>query len=397
MTGPLLFAFRGVPVVAHWSLLAMFLYLIFALSGGYLAAEYPGLSAFSHFAMAFAISTALWVSVALHEFGHSLWGEREGMTTQRIVLFAFGGLAVFADPPPSARASLRVLLAGPAVTAALVLVCAGSAALLEASGASEALTGTLVFVAVLNASLLVFNLLPAYPLDGGQALAALLLGRGMAVERVRTLVLRFGIAAGAAAVAIGVLGPLLDLLRADTPGGVLIGAGTLTFWGIVVIFLAGSVRSAPLGYFMPREFVVGDLLEPGPFEVKTGNSISGFMAELGRVRGHSTVALPVMRGDEIAGVVSPGLAARVPPNQRDKTAVDEIMLGKDNSTVLEPGTPLTEAYEALTEGSPDGVVVEDGRLLGVVTRPMVAQALLSARARARRGVNWPQGRSDAAV
>lgn len=134
-----------------------------------------------------------------------------------------------------------------------------------------------------------------------------------------------------------------------------------------------------------REFVVGDLLEPRRYSVRSGNTVAGFLAEIARERGHSTAALPVMRGEEIAGVISLGLAAEVPPGRRSSTSVDDVMLGAANAHTFSPRTPLVEADERLRRGPAAGVVVEDGRVLGVVTRSLVSQALQAARSGAARG------------
>jgi Zn-dependent protease len=119
---------------------------------------------------------ALFVIVTMHEFGHALACRQVGGRAERIVLWPLGGVA-YVDPPQRPGATLWSIAAGPLVNAVLVPVLAGLYLLARAAGwavaAPDAL-GLLRAIAYINLGLLLFNLLPVYPLDGGQILRSLL-------------------------------------------------------------------------------------------------------------------------------------------------------------------------------------------------------------------------------
>lgn len=147
---------RGIPILLHGSALAlMALYL-----GWTLLRE--GWVAWADAALVLLLASA---SVLLHELGHALSARWFGVGTREITLYPFGGLALLTREPPTARAELVISLAGPAVN--LVL------ALLGALLVPEPLGGLVV---ALNLGLGLFNLLPAFPMDGGRVLRALLSG-----------------------------------------------------------------------------------------------------------------------------------------------------------------------------------------------------------------------------
>jgi len=121
----------------------------------------PGQAAFTTM-----LGLALFGSVALHELGHALMARRFGIDTHHITLYPFGGIAMLSQPPSNPRQELWIALAGPAVNFLLVGL-AGLVALLVPIVSTPAL----IFL-ILNLVLGVFNLLPAFPMDGGRVLRA---------------------------------------------------------------------------------------------------------------------------------------------------------------------------------------------------------------------------------
>lgn len=119
----------------------------------------------------------LFASVVVHEFAHALVARANGTQTESIALFLFGGIATLESEPVGPVADFLVALAGPAVSG--LLACAAYGAMLGAArfappGAAPVVTNVLAYVTVVNAVLAVFNLVPAYPMDGGRVLRALL-------------------------------------------------------------------------------------------------------------------------------------------------------------------------------------------------------------------------------
>lgn len=186
-----LFRFAGIQVFLHWSWFLVALYEVYARSGTYgsplwNAAEY----------------IALFAIVTMHEFGHSLACRQTGGQTHDIVLWPFGGIA-FVSPPPRPGAVLWSIAAGPLVNVVLVPILYGLLVVVDHSrwaAASPDLVHLLFSINIINGVLLAFNLLPIYPLDGGQILQSLL---WFGVGRARSL--RIAATIGIVGVALGAL------------------------------------------------------------------------------------------------------------------------------------------------------------------------------------------------
>jgi Zn-dependent protease len=175
-----LFRVLGVDVFLHWS--------------WFLVAAYEiGDRVHSYSSISFNILEylALFVIILLHEFGHALACRQVGGVADRIVLWPLGGVA-FVNPPQRPGATLWSITAGPLVNVVLFPVLFGIAVL--GRSASPDVHALLVNVWKINAALLIFNILPVYPLDGGQILRSLL---WFVFGRARSLM---------AAVVIGFLG-----------------------------------------------------------------------------------------------------------------------------------------------------------------------------------------------
>ncbi len=204
-----LFRFAGIDVFLHWS---WFVVAVFEISERTRQYRSPVWNVAEYLAL-FAI-------VTLHEFGHSLACRQVGGNADRIVLWPLGGVA-YVDPPQRPGATLWSIAAGPLVNVALVPVLVG----LLLAGRSLGLAGTapdaaawLRAVAFINLGLLIFNLLPVYPLDGGQILRSLL---WFVLGRARSLT------AASVVGFLGVLGLLGLALLAGSP-----------WLGILAVFVA---------------------------------------------------------------------------------------------------------------------------------------------------------------
>ncbi len=186
------FRFRGIDVQVHWTWFVLALYSVSQRVPNY---ESP-LWALGEYLMLFAI-------VTLHEFGHALACRQVGGTANRIVLWPLGGVAYVA-PPPRPGATLWSIAAGPLVNVALVPVILGTIWLAARAGwlaDQPDFARFLQAILWIDVTLLIFNLLPVYPLDGGQILRSLLwypFGRGRSLQ-IATVV---GLAGGAGLVGL---------------------------------------------------------------------------------------------------------------------------------------------------------------------------------------------------
>jgi Zn-dependent protease len=194
----------GIDVFLHWSWFLVAVYEISARSGSYSSPVWNALE-----------YLALFVIVTMHEFGHALACRQTGGTANRIVLWPLGGIA-YVNPPPRPGATLWSIAAGPLVNVALfpiLFLLVGSSRTLGWAGTMPNVYTLLHAVYVINLVLLIFNLLPIYPLDGGQILRSLLwfaMGRAASLTTATTIgmvgvVGMFAFAVWARSVWIGIL------------------------------------------------------------------------------------------------------------------------------------------------------------------------------------------------
>jgi Zn-dependent protease len=204
-----LFRLAGIDVFLHWSWFVVAIY------------EFQRANAYHSPIWNVLEYLALFAIVTLHEFGHSLACRQVGGTANKVVLWPLGGVA-YVDPPQRPGATLWSLAAGPLVNVALVPVTFGlvlTARSMGLAGASPDAYACLRMVALINLGILVFNLLPVYPLDGGQILRSLL---WYVLGRARSLT---------AATVVGFAGVLVLLVLALRPP-------TDAWLGILAAFVA---------------------------------------------------------------------------------------------------------------------------------------------------------------
>ena len=179
-------------VRVHISWIAVYAFVTYVLADG-LSAVLPRPQAYL---VGAACALALFASVVAHELAHALVARRFGVRTDAITLFLFGGVALFEEEPATPRSDALIALAGPALSGALALVAVAALIVLDrfAAGPRAELPALLVaYLAVANGVLAVFNLLPAYPMDGGRVLRALLWRRDGDLRRATQLASRVGI------------------------------------------------------------------------------------------------------------------------------------------------------------------------------------------------------------
>lgn len=163
----------GIPVAIHPLWFAVVALFTLALGDGYYPDAVPGIARGAALALGLATVLGLFASVVAHELGHALVARRDGVEIEEIDLWPLGGIARMKALPATPEAELRMALAGPAVSVLLAVVLAAIAVAIPSHGAL-ALREALGYLALLNAILAAFNLIPALPLDGGRVAHALL-------------------------------------------------------------------------------------------------------------------------------------------------------------------------------------------------------------------------------
>jgi Zn-dependent protease len=368
----------GIDIAAHWSLLIVALLACFAVGGGILPIWHPDWS--PGVAWGVALATALlWVaSVLAHEMAHALAGRAAGVEVRRITLFMFGGVAHLGRTPPNWRVDLVTAIAGPLMTLAIAYLC-----MLATDQATRDLTlgaefphstfillgpaATLVlWLGQINLALLLFNLLPGFPLDAGRVLRALIWGWGGDLRRATRWASRAGqafgwiIMGGGLVLMLGGLGPHGGLVL------VMIGAflNIAAMIGYRQASDGGSLDGIPVERVMHSEFA-----SASP-EMSVGELVDNYL--LPGVQ-H---AFPVIENGEFVGLVSLQDLGKVPREAWSRVAVREIMTPATGVARVQPKTNAADAMVALGSQRVNQLpVIENGKLRGLVSREDILQRL----------------------
>ena len=373
MTASLRFGrIAGIPVGASWSALLIAGLIAWSLAGSLLPAEVPGLAPAAYWLAGLAGAGLFLGSLLAHEVGHALVARRAGLTVRGITLWLLGGVALLEDEPATPGDELRVALVGPAVSLALAVAfglagVAGSLAALPAAAVTVA-----AWLAVANAALALFNLLPAAPLDGGRVLRGLLWRRHGSRVRASLTATKAGVWVGAGLVAYGLIGTFT-------------GWGIGTLWtALVGWFLMGAARQER-DHAVARSGLEGlradQVMTPAPPAAPAWFTVDAFLRNY--VEPWQAAALPLRSFDgHPAGVVTAAALAAVPADRRHIVRAGDVAIGVPALVMVTPDQPVTDLLARLAAGRTVAAVVAGGQLLGLITPADLARAAAGGRLRA---------------
>jgi len=326
-----------------------------SLATGWFPQTHPGLDVTTRWVMGFVGALLLFVAVVLHELSHSLVARRFGVEMRGITLFLFGGVAEMADEPPSARAELLVAIAGPAASVAIAAVCWAATALVSFP---VVIAAVIEYLAVINLVLAGFNLLPAFPLDGGRVLRSALWGLRDDLSWATYWSSRIGRGFGAGLIAFGVL----QILMGYFVGGM--------WMGLIGLFLH---RAATASYrqLEVRSMLQGEpvrrFMSPAVVTVPRGISIEDLVDKY-VYRTHHKM-FPVTDHGNLLGWVTTRRIGQVPHERWKSETVGSVTedVSDDNTVGAEDDAMQALAKMSSTGNSRLMVVSPDDKLEGVVS------------------------------
>ena len=365
-------------VDASWFLI---LFVIVWSLSGYYGDIFPESGSKSFF-LALVSGLLFFLCILLHELGHAVVAMRNGIGIVGIDLWALGGVAKLERDTDSAGVEFRVAAAGPFVTLLIALACFGIGTILggteealeagqfELASSDEALA-VLGYLTFINALLLVFNLIPAFPLDGGRIARAL--AWKITGNRSRSTIIAARLGRAIAYVMVGV--GLYAVVAGEVFDGV---------WLCVIgVFLAQASRSAEMHSELTGRIeglTVSDVMDSQPVAVPADLPLDRTAEEFFLRYGYPW--FPVVDvGGKFIGIVSRDRAEAVPEQMRSTSSIDEVAqfdLGQAHSVPLDAPLESLLASEALQALGAIMAVDGDGVLRGVVTIDQVRRALRAA-------------------
>jgi Zn-dependent protease/predicted transcriptional regulator len=348
-----LFGFQ-VKIDLSWFILAAL--IIWSLAVGVFPYYFKGVSTATYWWMAVFGAIGLFVSIIAHEFMHSLVARNSGLPIRGITLFVFGGVAHMDEEPSSARTEFLMAAAGPITSIILGFVFYGIGIAGETGGLSIPVTGIFMYLAFINWILAGFNLLPAFPLDGGRILRALLWNWKKDIRWATRISSRIGSLFGILMVVYGVL----QFFSGNFIGGVWI--------FLIGMFLQGASRMS-YQQLLTRQALEGEqvrhFMKQDPVTVPSSISLSELVEDY--VYEHHYKMFPVVDGEELKGCITTQQLKEVPRQEWSTKKVGDVANYCSADNVISPDTDAVKALALMNRsGNSRLMVVENNKLMGIL-------------------------------
>ena len=348
----------GIPIIIHYTLWFVFILIAWSLATGYMPSQYPGLGLLTYWAIGIVSAIILFASVLIHELSHSYIAKKNGLPIGKITLFFFGGVSEITEEPQDPGLEVRMAAAGPLMSFLIAGVLGALWYLLSLVKAPVAVTATLGYGALINVILGIFNLLPAFPLDGGRVF------RGSIWKRSKNLIsaTRTATRVSEGISLLMMLGGFAAIIMGDFVDGI---------W---IIFLGWFIRSGAetsLKQTLVGEVLsgvtVGDIMTRDVLTVPANITVDQLVSEYFLVHPHG--GYPVVEGKQALGIVTMQCVRSVPKEKRSSTIVKEAMIPCEKAVTVKPLVSALDAMHMMARQNVGRLLVFDGpQMLGIVTR-----------------------------
>lgn len=351
-----LFRLAGFDVNLDLSWVFIALLVSWTLATGYFPALHPGFESATYWSMGVVGAAGLFLSIVLHELSHSVVARRYDIPINGITLFIFGGVAQMEREPPTARAEFMMAIAGPLASLGLSLLFYLSAALTATVMADGPATGVLAYLALINLIVAVFNMVPAFPLDGGRVYRAWLWGRSGDMLSATRRAAAAGQIFGLMMIALGVA----SLISGQVIGGL--------WWGLVGLFLHSASRNAIVQLETQKLLeseTVARVMTANPVTVPAGITLRKLADDY--VYGSFHETFPVLEDGRLAGSVGVSDLRDTNRADWDRLLVSDVMHPLTAANTIAPDAGTETALRQMREsGHSRLLVVENGQLAGIV-------------------------------
>ena len=357
----------GIEVRVHATWLLAFVFITWSLASGYFRFVAPRQGLGTPLLLGATSALLLFASVLVHEFSHSLVARARGLRVRDITLFIFGGVSNIGGEARTARDEFLIAFVGPLTSfvlagvfwlAALPLGTTAGFGLLFGSargvGTLSAPGAVLSYLAVINVVLGAFNLIPAFPLDGGRVFRSIVWGMTHRYERATAIASVVGQAFG---YVLAVLGLARMFVFGDVVGGM---------WTIFIGWFLSQSASATRRERQLRNTIrgvhVSQVMDPRPAVVEAGSTVQQLVFEQLLRTGQQR--LVVVRDGRPLGLIDAALISSVQRDRWPATLVEQVM--RPISLSVAPDGDVAELLDRLAAATTTVPVVADDRLLGVV-------------------------------
>jgi len=348
----------GIPIRIHYTLWFVFILIAWSLAVGYMPHQYPGLGSVTYWAIGIASAIILFASILVHELSHSYIAKKNGLPIARITLFFFGGVSEMTEEPEDPGLEVRMAAAGPLMSFFIAGVLGALWYVGEAVKAPVPVIATLGYAALINGILGVFNLLPAFPLDGGRVF------RGSVWKRSGNLVgaTRTAVRVSEGLSLLMMFGGFMLIIFSDFVDGI---------WIIVLGWFIKAGAETSLKQTLVGEALtgvsVGDIMTRDVMSVPPEITVQQLVSDYLLVHRHG--GYPVLKDGKVVGLITLQCVRAVPKEKRDFETVQQAMIPSERAVLVKPSVTALDALQKMARNKVGRVlVVEDGRLVGIATR-----------------------------
>ncbi len=375
---------KGIPIKLHFTLIIVFALVTWTLASGFMPRFYPNLDLPSYWIMGIAGSIVLFMSVLLHELAHSLLSLKYGIRVRQIILFIFGGISDIKEETKDYKREFKIAVIGPitsfglafafALAWLLLILVGGQSAMpmvpstvqdgivtntedAETSQGEERATnqfqaipiisGVMIYASIINALLGLFNLIPAFPLDGGRMLRAGLIKWKKSYTEATRIAVRVGVGISFGLMAFG----FITILTGSTLGG---------FWFIIIGWF---IQSGAQTYLQQHELsaaLVGvrlkDIMNTKFVSVRQYQTVGEAL------RGYFNIyrksEFPVLDADgHLVGAITSQQAMGISEGDAEKVTVEKIMMPKKELVIMNANSRADEALKRIYQKNKNRVFV----------------------------------------
>jgi Zn-dependent protease len=352
-----LFKLFGFEVRIDLSWLVLGLLITWTLAKGVFPHYYENLPASTYWFMGVGGAVGLFVSIVFHELWHSLVARKYGLQMKGITLFIFGGVAHMTEEPPSPRAEFAMAIAGPVSSVVLALILFVLVKAGEAGGMSTSVTGVAEYLMYLNLILAGFNMVPAFPLDGGRVLRSILWGWKKNIRWATAIAARIGGVFGLFLIFMGIF----VIFQGNLIGGL--------WWFLIGMFMRNAAQ-ASYQQLLIRQTLEGEkvrrFMAADPVTVTPSTTVEELIEDY--VYKHHYKMFPVVDNGNLVGCVTINQIKEIPKEARARTTLREIVDGCSSENTISPDADAVKALSLMNRSKNSRLLVREGsKLVGVLS------------------------------
>lgn len=353
-----LFKMFGFSVRLNFSWIFIAVLITWSLATQVFPEYYKGYSQTVYWSMGLGGMLGLFVSIIFHELCHSLVARRFDLPMKGITLFIFGGVAEMTEEPKSPKAEFLMAIAGPASSMLLAMICFGVSYGGRRLQWPLPITGAIGYLGIMNIVLVVFNLLPGFPLDGGRVFRSILWYWKGDLRWATRIAASFGSGLGTILIIVGI-------------ANVLIGAFVAGMWNFLIGMFLRSAANISYRQLLMRETLQGEsisrFMNIEPITVSPDTSIEELVEHY--IYKYHYKMYPIVQADKtLLGCIAIQRVKEIPREQWRHRMVSEFMQSCSTDNTISPDEDAMEALAKMSRTQLSRLmVVRDGRLEGIIT------------------------------